>query len=75
MPHREVSKDEFFNAMNARDVIVSIEGRFPFTAIFETRGRLEAGRIVEFLPLVKGEPQKRYMLSDNLSKYPNLGKT
>lgn len=59
---REVTKDEFFVGIGNRDVHPEIVGNFPYTAIFRTKARVEVGRIVEFLPWVAGEPQKKYLL-------------
>lgn len=43
----EVTKEEFFAAIGPQDCHPRIEGRWPYTSIFEKPDRREVGRIVD----------------------------
>jgi hypothetical protein len=59
----KVTKKEFFEEIGPKNVHPQvIASDFPRTSIFKTPRGFEVGRIVSYLPRVKGLPQQDYFI-------------
>jgi hypothetical protein len=61
---REVTKDEFFNAIGPKNVHPTPEGKYPYTSVFYDPNRREHGRIVGELKDGTHTVVNRYYLPD-----------
>ena len=60
--YREVSKDEFFRAMN-QNVHPQPVGPWPYTSLFKTPHGDVRGKIVDYMPENSGLPESRYYVA------------
>lgn len=58
----EVTKEQFFAAINLLNVHPSPEGRWPYTSVFKTPYGEAKGKIVDYLPEGSGLTKSRYYL-------------
>lgn len=52
---KEVTKENFFKIIGPLDVVVDVQGKYPYTTLFKSRRGTEVGKIVGSYP-----PGKRY---------------
>ena len=57
---REVSKEEFFVTVGQLNVHLSIQGRYPYTALWNTPMGHVKGKTVDYIPEGKALPLTRY---------------
>ncbi len=58
--YREVSKEEFFASVGQMNVHPSIQGRYPYTALWMTPIGSIQGKTVDYIPEGKALPLTRY---------------
>jgi len=63
---REVTRDEFYNAIRDMNVHPRIVGRFPYTSLFLMPSGYEVGFVVGSLPRGSGSPVRRYYLCEEV---------